>query len=221
MLHRIAPRDRLPTHGAGNDCLAAAPRAAYSLTELMVVVVLLAIAASFVLSSWRPNQVESLEAAAKVVASDLAYVRGLAVAKGSSYQITWDVASDRYSVKRVAADSSLQPVPPPPTVTGSASKSEYIEDLARLPSGGCELIGVETTSTPKQSLEQFQFTPTGAVDPAQSIRVWLANGTGSSRRYLSVDVVPQTGIATIGELTAQAPILPASGSSMLSGGAGP
>ncbi len=186
----------------------AAGRSAFTLIELAVVVVLLAIVASILIQRTDTSVAERLEAAGAVVASDLAYVRGLAVAHGATYEITWNSARDTYQVDRIAG-TGMRVAVPPPVFLSSPDPNRFIEELGALPSGPCELVGVETVTAPRQTLSSLQFGPTGVVDPPQAIRIWLAAGQGSSRLYLPVTISHPTGVASVGEVTRNQPTLPA------------
>ncbi len=191
---------------AGVPVFPAGSRSAFTLIELAVAVVLLAIVASILIQRSDSGLVGRLEAAGSVVASDLAYVRGLAVAHGTTYEITWNSAADTYQVERITGTGSRVAVPPP-VFLSSPDPNRFIEELEALPSGPCELVGVETVTAPRQVLTSIRFGPTGVADPPQAIRIWLATGQGSSRLYLPVTIAHPTGIASVGEVRRKKPTL--------------
>ncbi len=192
LLAEGAPRRRVPS------------RCAFTLTEVMVVLVLLAILTSLLVQRWNPGLVERLEAAGAAVTADLAYVRGLAVSQGSTYEVVADISGDSFEVQRVAGDGTRTAVPAP-AFLASPDSSRFIEDLARLPSGAVELVTVQISGPPSQGPPTFRFLPTGALDPPNAVRIWLAVGQANGRWYLPVDIDVATGRATAGEVQREPP----------------
>ncbi len=188
-----------------------AVRGGFTLIELIVAIVLLAVVASVVLTRWEPNLISQLEAGGAAVAGDLAYVRGLAVAHGVDYEIEWRPESDSYAVMRISSGGVRVPAPAPKFVTGAGTRTDFVEQLARLPSGACELIGVETTTSPRQTLNSIRFNAAGILDPPQEVRIWLAIGQGSKRYFLPVVVAYPTGTPTVGNIQRDKPQLNGSG----------
>ena len=180
-------------------------RRAFTLTEVMVVLVVLAVLASLLVQQWNPGLVERLEAGGAAVAADLAYVRGLAVSQATTYEVVADVSGDAFEVQGVAGDGSRFPVPAPAFLP-SPDSSRFIEDLSRLPSGPVELVSVQISGPSRQGPPTFRFLPTGTVDPPHATRIWLAVGRGTGRWYLPVDIDAATGRATVGQVQREAPV---------------
>ncbi len=75
-----------------------APRG-FTLLEVMVVVVILAIAAGMAVPMLSAGGATRLQAAAEMVAADLDYVKSMAISRGVQYRMTFDVAGNAYQVE--------------------------------------------------------------------------------------------------------------------------
>ena len=207
MTPHVSPCERLPADpvAEGAPSGRGVRRRAFTLTEVMVVLVVLAILASLLVQQWNPGLVERLEAGGAAVAADLAYVRGLAVSQATTYEVVADVSGDSFEVQGVAGDGSRFLVPAPAFLP-SPDSSRFIEDLSRLPSGPVELVTVQISGPPQQGPPTFRFLPTGTVDPPDGVRIWLAVGQGDGRWYLTVDIDGATGRATVGQVQREGPV---------------
>jgi prepilin-type N-terminal cleavage/methylation domain-containing protein len=188
-VERHAPR--LPQRGRA---------AAFSLVELMVVVVLLGILTAAILPQFESSTADQLTSAAQIVAADLDYVRSLAVGNGSEYYVTFDLDGQRYILKHRGGDD----MPPSPFRRPSDPPKEHIVDLADLPRLGppVELAGALAAG---KTVSDVEFNSLGATTRGDKTFVWLACGLGTQRRYLPVEIDPVTGLATVGELQSARP----------------
>ena len=91
------------------------PRAhprAFTLFELMVVVLIVAIVAGVVVPGFGDSAAWQLSGAARMIASDLQYVQSLALAKADTYKVEFDTAAGEYRALHVAgATDTLIPHP--------------------------------------------------------------------------------------------------------------
>ena len=180
----------------------------FSLIELLIVIALMGVFAGVVLTRFDPSVHDQLMGTAQVVVADLNYVRNLAVTNGSTYQLDFDPANDRYVIRHVGANSALDTLPPSPYRHASDAPTEQTTDLRALPIGtsSVELLAVLKLTPAPEAVMDLAFGPLGEATRAEETVIWIATGTGDVRRYISVHVDPVTGLASIGELRAISPI---------------
>lgn len=181
-----------------------------TLVELLLVVTMLGILASYVLASYRPALSDQLRGAAQIVVADVAYARSLAVANNSRYRLTFDTTNDLYWLEHSGTNAALDALPASPYRDASDAANRQTTDLARLPAlnGSVNLVAVHLVSAaPLQSATQLEFSPLGSLTRPERARIWLACGSGDARLYLPVEVDPVTGLAALGEMQAHAPAL--------------
>ena len=95
----------------------AAGRRGFTLIELMVVLVIMAIAAAIAVPMFSGAGTIEVEAAGHVVAADLEYARSLAISRQQTYSVVFDAAGESYQVE----DSSSAGVNLTLTVNGQTS----------------------------------------------------------------------------------------------------
>lgn len=184
----------------------AVARPGASLLELLMVVTVVAIIAAAALPMLSGDAGEQVTSAAQTVAADLAYARGLAVANGSSYRITFDVGQNLYRLKHVGTNPSLNTLPDGPMGSPSDPANERIVRLAELPSLGTRvaLVGVMRSGASALTPD-VEFESHGSTRDIVETAVWLKAGGGNDVHYVSVRVNPVTGLATVGPVQQSAP----------------
>lgn len=182
----------------------------FSLIELLIVISLISILAGLALTRLEPSIHDQLQAAAQVVASDLAYARSLAVANNSSYRITFDTDADRYVLTHSGTNLALDRLPSSPYRRPDDPPDEQSTDLSRLPlvSGSVDLMAVVTSSDPPVTVFDLEYGPLGETTRADGTTLWISSGQGDVQRYISVAMDPITGLAWIGDVQAAAPDIP-------------
>lgn len=182
-------------------------RAGFSLTELLIVVAIIGILAGAAIVSGTPSTNAQLRAAAEFVAQDIAYARSLAVTHNSKYQLTFDTAANRYTLRHSGTDTALNVLPVSVRVTYSASANEQVFDLDDVPSitGVVQIAGARTSGTLSATVTTLEFDSLGATTRSDRTIVWLMSGQGDAQRFIKIDVDPVTGIATVGDIEGTAP----------------
>jgi len=177
--------------------------AGYTILEVLVVILLMAILAGVLLPHSQPAIHEQLLSAAEVVASDLNYARSLAVTYGSRFGLRFDTEANAYSVEHFGADAALDTVPESIYADSRSNSGGYVVQLDDLPRVGpsVRLVGVVDTSAPSMLVEQIVFEPLGNLVSHGTQQVWLSAGSGDSARYISVSVNPTTGLVDVGSCT--------------------
>ena len=179
-----------------------------TLIELLIVVTILGILVGLVLVRYEPGIPDQLQAAGQVVVSDAAYCRSLAIANNSRYRLQFDLSSNRYWLAHSGTNSALNSLPSSPfRVAGEASTTQTT-DLSKLPmlNSPITLAAVRKVgSSTEQDITTFEFDSLGALTQPEQATIWLCAGSGTGRRYISVQINPVTGIAEVGDLQVTAP----------------
>lgn len=169
----------------------------FSLVELLVVVLILAILATFALPLVGTNVHERLDAASEVLVSDLELARSLAVSNASNYRVTFDTTTYTYSLKHVGGNTALDVLPASPfhhASNGGKVLTAEFDDFPQL-DGDVQLIAVQINQSPPVDVTDVEFNHLGSTTRPDETVLWLASGRGEDRRYLSVVINPTTGMA--------------------------
>jgi prepilin-type N-terminal cleavage/methylation domain-containing protein len=183
-------------------------RRGLSLVEVLLVLLIAAIVVAAALVSADPQIDGSLTQVANAVSSDLAYARSLAVSRGSRYTVTFDLTNHTYTLTHTGANSALNTLPPSPTGVPSASATEQITYVRKMPgsmpstSFARVLTRAGGTATDTTTIE---FNPLGNTTPTNPSEVWIAAGTGSNRVYIGLTIDATTGLVDVGTPTSTAP----------------
>lgn len=172
-------------------------RRALSLVELIVVILILAILATFAIPLVGSNVPDKLDAAAVVVVCDLELARSLAVSNSSSYRVSFDIVESTYSLEHVGANTALDVLPASPFHHASDGGKTLTAELDDLPSldGGVQLISVLINQSPPAEVADVEFDRLGSTSRVDQTVLWLAAGLGDDRRYLSIVIDPTSGLA--------------------------
>ena len=171
----------------------------FSLIELLLVICLMAVIAGLVLPSTDPSIHDQLRSAARILATDLAYGRSLAVTHDSNYRITFDAAENRYLLEHSGSNPALDTLPEGPFASPDDPPDQHIVDLDELPRIGAtvHVLGAAGVSNFLQPVGDVTFGPLGETEREEETVIWLSIGSGSEMRYISVLVNPVTGLATV------------------------
>ncbi len=186
--------------------------AGFSLIELLLVISLMAIIAGFVLPSSSPSLHDQLRAAARIVATDLAYGRSLAVSNNSSYKFTFDAQRNRYVLEHSGTNSALDTLPDSAFRDEDDPPKQHIVTLDDLPRVGApvKLEAVVEKDGSFAAVTDLEFGPLGETTRSGETMIWLSAGKGDAERYIWVQVNPITGLATVGDFNGDGPPVRAS-----------
>lgn len=181
--------------------------AGFSLVELLVVIAIVAVLAGAVVTQARPTVSEGLRATARLVAADMDRARELAVAGSSSYRMSFNIAGNSYQLTHSGADPWLDKLPPSPFGDRGDSPTQWTQKLGDLPRFGppVTMHAVRRRSVGAQSVDHVEFGPLGETSQSEPTVIWLASGSGTARRYVSITINPVTGVSSIGSLHAASP----------------
>ncbi|MHC4192712.1 MAG: GspH/FimT family pseudopilin [Planctomycetota bacterium] len=150
----------------------------FTIVEILIVVVILAIAAMMAVplaSSAAGTQVRS---AANMIAADLEYAKSMAISRGQNFSVAFDGASDTYRIEDQNGD-----VIPHPVKKGF----DYVIDFH----GDSRLDKVDISNVDFSSTNRVAFDCLGSPDNGGVVTVQAGANT------LTVAVEPVTGFITI------------------------
>jgi prepilin-type N-terminal cleavage/methylation domain-containing protein len=182
-------------------------RRGLTLVEVLLTIAVLAILATVLIPRVTSDLPERLQAAAQIVTADLDYARSLAVANNSRYRVTFEPDHNRYCLRHSGSLAALNTLPRSPFRQNNDAADQQTTDFSELPlpKPTVQLLVVMRMQSGGQSTDQVEFTPLGGTTAPQETVLWLACGSGSQRRYISIHVNPQTGLAEAGPLVAGLP----------------
>lgn len=83
---------------------------AFTIIEILIVVVLLAIAGMLVVPMMSSAASIQIESAANIVAADLEYAKSMAISRGQNFSVVFDKAAEAYQIKDQAGGVIPHPV---------------------------------------------------------------------------------------------------------------
>src|SRR5687768_16421567 len=101
-------------------------RRAFSLIELLLVVVVMGIMASIVLSEYQPNLQNQLESVAQITVSEFDVARSLATNYGSQYKVTFDKTQNRITIEHSGTNTAHNTLPASPFQAPGSSATKRI-----------------------------------------------------------------------------------------------
>jgi len=163
-----------------------------------------------VLPSSNPGIHDQLRSAARIVATDLAYGRSLALANNSSYKFTFDAENNRYVLEHSGSNPELDTLPDSPFSDVDDPPKQHIVSLDDLPRVGAPVklaAAVVDNGDSFEAVTDLEFGPLGETTRSGETTIWLSAGKGDAERYISVTVNPVTGLATVGDFNGKGPPL--------------
>jgi prepilin-type N-terminal cleavage/methylation domain-containing protein len=143
-------------------------REAFTLVELLIVVVLISILASVSLLSMDSSTAHSLETTSRMLVADLRLARNQAIQFNSEYTIQFDLNTQTYEI--VHSGTGTLPVPQNSLAGSAADKDKYIQpvqkDALNLPDQVViRQIYLKTSGT---DVKDVAFGPMGGTGPDRS-----------------------------------------------------
>ncbi|HEX5102717.1 MAG TPA: prepilin-type N-terminal cleavage/methylation domain-containing protein [Pirellulaceae bacterium] len=179
----------------------------FTLIEVLVTLLLLAILAAALIPQLSSDLPERLQAGAEIVAADLEYARSLAVANNSTYRITFDTGENLYYLQHTGSNNLLNALPPSPFRQNDDPPDRQTTDLDLLPipPPTIRLIAVAQGAAGPLANPQIDYQPLGGTQGQEETVIWLGCGGGTSARFVSIHIHPVTGLAEIGPLLTALP----------------
>jgi len=183
------------------------PRTAFTLIELLIVLVVIGLLVSFALPSSNPSIYEQLRAVGQIISADLAYARSLAISHGSTYRVRFETTQNRYVLQHTGADPTLNTLPDSPWRNPDDPPDQHIVRLDQLPQVGVpvRLKAIRPSSSSDETVGEVEFGPLGGTTNNTAVVIWLSAGQGKTERFLSITVDPITGLVSLAKVTAETP----------------
>ena len=169
-------------------------RTGATLAELLVVVLILAVAAGVAVQSLESWGGTRAEAAGRVLAGDLRYARDRAVRTGRVHTVVVDAAANRYFITEPGGD-----VPDP---TNPGRPGAFVRDLDALVGGGVRVEPPRAIPT-ESTVTELRFDPTGAASwtddsgtaggGGTAVAFWVREPVGTAWQVVRARVVRTTG----------------------------
>jgi len=182
-------------------------RTALTLIELLLTLVFLSILATILIPQLSSDSPERLNAAAQIIAADVDYARTLAVANGTSYRLSFDLANNSYVLQHTGQNAVFNTLPKSPYRQPDDPADKQTTKLASLPlpPPAVKLAAVVQMANTPQSTTTIEFNALGGTTSSYQSVIWFACGSGNLLRYGCLQVDPVTGLVTIGPLTSALP----------------
>jgi prepilin-type N-terminal cleavage/methylation domain-containing protein len=179
----------------------------FTLLELLLVIAIVGTLVGVLLPSSQPAVHEQLRSTARIVATDLAYARSLAVSNNDAYKIAFDLDANRYVLTHSGVNAALNQLPKSPFSSPGDPPDRHIVDLDDLPHVGptVRLAAAATTGATTRSVGDVEFGVLGQTSRSDPTTIWLMAGSGDEKRYVALVVSPITGLTEIGDCSKSGP----------------
>jgi len=160
----------------------------FTIVELMIVIVIIAIAAVMAVPLMSSAGSLQIRSAANMIASDLEYAKSMAISRGRSYSVVFDKDAESYQIEDEKDDGSWDVIKHP-----VRKGFDYVVNFA---DRGLDKVDIVNASFNSTSVVKFDFLGSphnGGGGPINSGVVSLAAGSST----VTVEVEPVTGFITI------------------------
>lgn len=182
-------------------------RWAFTLIELLLAFMILAIVLAVAWPSFRPGSHEQLRAAAEIVAAELWQARDYAITFNSKYRVVFDVPGNRLYWKHSGKNPALDVLLKDAVSNKSGDPRMRVLDLGKREAviGRVRLVGAAAFDASAKPVEFVEFGPTGSLESARLAIVWLTDGRAPSPRYVAIIIDGVTGSVQVGPVDAMGP----------------
>lgn len=180
----------------------------FTLVEIMIVVAILGVLAGLAIPYFEPTATAKLQAAAEIVAFDVALARSMAVSRGSQYTIAFDIANNSYQLTHTGTLTALDNLPSSPFHYDDAAttRTTRLDDLPGVGSAArlAAVYAQPDTGTPT-NVTDVEFQSLGQTSRTETTVIWLEIGQAASRRYISIEINPITGLESVEDIALALP----------------
>lgn len=169
---------RSPHHGPGDGPAVRCAARGFTLIEILIVIVILAIAAMTAIPMMGSAASVQIRSAANMIAADLEYAKSLAISKGQNFSMIFDEGAESYRIADQDGNTISHPV---------KKGFDYVIDFQDEGLGRVEIADADFDGA-----SQVQFDYLGSPDNGGAVH--LQAGTMSA----TVSVEPVTGYITVG-----------------------
>lgn len=177
-------------------------RRAFTLVELLIVVVLISILASVSLLSTESSTSHSLEANARMLISDLRLARNHAIKFNTEYTVAFDLKTQTYEILHTG--SGTLPVPENTLAGSGAASGKYIQSVQKDSLSLPDRVAISqiNLATSGDSVSDLAFGPMGGTGPDRSedTVIMLSTTKNKTTFYIPITVSWITGQAWADEI---------------------
>ena len=177
-------------------------RHAFTLIEMLIVIMILAILTSVSLISTVGSGAISLDATARIVAADLRLARNHAIKFNTQYTIEFDFSTQSYEILHTGAGTL--PVPKNHLAGSGADSSKYIRTLQQQSLNLPEQIFIKQIKlkSSRSDVSDLEFGPMGGTGPARNedTEIILSTSRNGTTFYIPITVSWITGQAWIEDI---------------------
>ncbi len=157
----------------------------FTLAEILLIVVILAIAAMMAIPFASSGTSTQLKSAATIISSDLEYAKSMAISRGKQYSVVFNIGAESYQIEDVNGVVIDHPVRKGSTYTVNFAADSRLSRV--------DISSVDFDTTPTVSFDYLGSPWNGSSNPLNSGVITL-NAGGST---MTVNVEPVTGYITI------------------------
>jgi prepilin-type N-terminal cleavage/methylation domain-containing protein len=144
---------------------------AFTLIEILIVVVILAIAAMTAVPMLSSASSMQIRSAVNLIMADLEYAKSMAISRGQNYSVVFDVSSDSYSIQDQGGNVIPHPVKKGQSYTISFPNEGRLSrvDIANVDFSGGQTVQFDCLGSPDHggtiTLQAGDMTATVTVEP--------------------------------------------------------
>lgn len=179
--------------------------AAVTLVELLIVVALISVAVGMAVTQFSPDQQSTAAQAARLIATQLDYVRELAVSNNTQYRVSFDKTGNRLLLSHIGTDNSLDDLPDSGFWTDVPNTSQQALEFSALPVAfAITLEGAVDASTTSMEYTEVDFIELGGTSASDDVQVWIRAGD-LPHTFAPITILMGTGLVELGDLTNSLP----------------
>lgn len=169
---------RSPHHGPEDGPAVRCAARGFTLIEILIVIVILAIAAMTAIPMMGSAASVQIRSAANIIAADLEYAKSLAISKGQNFSVVFDEGAESYSIVDQDGNTISHPV---------KKGFDYVMDFQDEGLGRVEIADADFDGA-----SQVQFDYLGSPDKGGVVHLQAGTTTAT------ISVEPVTGYITVG-----------------------
>lgn len=169
---------RSPHHGPEDGPAVRCAARGFTLIEILIVIVILAIAAMTAIPMMGSAASVQIRSAGNMIAADLEYAKSLAISKGQNFSVVFDEGAESYSIVDQDGNTISHPV---------KKGFDYVIDLQDEGLGRVEIADADFDGA-----SQVQFDYLGSPDNGGTVHLQAGDMSAT------VSVEPVTGYITVG-----------------------
>jgi len=182
-------------------------RFAFTLMEVLIVIMLMAIVVALVIPSAAPQTEQRLRAAAHLVAAEVELARDLAITYNTKYKLFFDIKANRIVLTHAGENTALDQLPSELVSNTASDPTERVLDLSSAPGlwGQVRIAACASFDPMLKPQDEIIIGPTGTPIDGKSFLIWLRDGEAQWKRYITIVIDQSTGRVSIGSMNGMAP----------------